>query len=195
MAFKNAYRLLLCFHPVVSADGVSDSAIIDDAYSGLTFSPTSIITPDVEITAYNRDGTVVESRDKKLVTNLKPWVYRETGSITPGNITLSTERAVDQASPLAALLANTSVANPLLGVFKVGEFISADATTRTYKTVLTQVAFLTQCDAFQGSAMEVVTSDWQFTSTGIPTEGSDANAQTMTLTTATGVVVWAPSQN
>lgn len=195
MSFKNAYRLLICFHPVVSADGVTDPAILDDAYSGLVYSPTSIITPNVEITAYNREGTTVETRDKKLVTNLKPWVYRETGAITAGNITLSTERPVDQDSPFAALLTNVSVANPLIGVFKVGEFVSADATTRTYKTVFTQPAFLTQCDAFQGAAMEVVTADWQFTSTGMYTKGAVANNQTMTLTTETGAIAWSTTQN
>lgn len=191
MSFKNAYKLILCFHPVVSADGNVDPAIVDDAYKALTFSPTSLITQDVEITAYNREPTTVESRDKKLVTNLKPWAYRETGVITPGNITLSTERAVDMESPFATLLANTNVDNPLLGVFKVGEFVSATADTRTYKTVLTQVAFLTQCDAFQGAAMEVVTSDWQFTSTGIPVEGSVANNdQLIVLTPSTGAISW-----
>ena len=195
MSFKNAYRLLLCFHPVVSADGVTDPAILDDAYSGLMYSPTSIITPNVEITAYNREGATVETRDKKLVTNLKPWVYRETGAITAGNITLSTERPVDQDSPFAALLVNVSVANPLLGVFKVGEFVSADATTRTYKTVFTQPAFLTQCDAFQGAAMEVVTADWQFTATGMYTKGSIANNQLMTLTTETGAIAWSTTQD
>lgn len=195
MAFKNAYKLLLGFFPVVSENGVVDPAILDEKYSGLEFSPTSLITMDVDITAYNREGTTAATRDLNLVTDMDMWTRRETSTLTPGNITLSTERNVDEVSPFATLLANTSVANPLLGVFKVGVFDSADATTRTYNTLLTQVAFLTQCDAFQGTAKEVVTSDWQFTSTGKPTEGTLANSQTMTLTTATGAIAWSTTQN
>lgn len=195
MAFKNAYKLLIGFFPVVSEGGVVDPAILDEKYSNLEFSPTSVITMDTNITAYNREGTAAATRDVNLVTDMDMWTRRETTMLTPGNITLSTERNVDETSPFATLLANTSVANPLLGVFKVGLFDSADATSRTYKTLLTQVVYLTQCDAFQGTAKEVVTSDWQFTSTGKPTEGTVANDQTLTLTTETGAIAWSTTQN
>jgi hypothetical protein len=190
MSIQNAYRLLLGFFPVVSESGAVDPAIIDEKYKSLEFSQNSLITFDSSITAYNRDPTTVESRDVKLVTDMDMWTRRETASVTAGNITLSTERKVDQSSPLATLLANLSVDNPLLGVFKVGEFLSVSGGVRTYQTVLTQPAFLTSCDAFQGAAHEIITSDWQFTSTGKPTEGSVANAQTMELTVDTGAISW-----
>jgi hypothetical protein len=189
MAFKNAYRLALAFFPAVSAGGSTSSAIKDERYTSTTWGTTSLILPELDITAFNVGGVSAETRDLNTVTDMDLWTRRESGKITAGDITLSAERPVDMPSPIATALSNTDVDDPLLGLFVAGVWDGVvDATTRTYNVWYSQVGILSAADAFNGTAKEIVTTDMTITASGKPTIGSAANAQTMVYTVGTGIL-------
>lgn len=163
-----------------SSSGVADTALLDDRYSDLLWSATTLITPDMDVTNFVVGPSTMTTREKNTVFDLDLYGRVEAGPLTSGDITVSFERPVDMASFFAQTQAITDVDQPQLILFKAGKLKSVTDSARIYDVFYTQAALLTTGDGFNATAKEVLTSEVTFKASGKPTLGVAVNNQTIT---------------
>lgn len=179
-----AYQMIIAAF-LQSSSGSVDSALIDARYKDLTWSPASLITPDMDVTGFSVGASTMTTREKNTVFDLDLYGRVEGGPLTGGDITLNLERAIDAGALFAQTQALTDVDQPQLILYKMGKLKSVSDNARIYDVFYTVAAFLSGGDGFSGTAKEVITSDITFKPSGTPTIGIETNNQTISWNPST----------
>lgn len=188
MSNNLAYQMIIAAF-LQSSSGTVDAALNDARYKDLTWGPTSLITPDMDVTGFSVGAASMTTREKNTVFDLDLYGRVEAGPLTAGDITLNLERAIDANALFAQTQALTDVDQPQLVLYKMGKLKSVSDTERIYDIFYTVAAFLSGGDGFSGTAKEVITSDITFKQSGTPTIGIETNNQTISWNPSTKTMI------
>lgn len=160
-----------------SATGSADSALKDARYADLTWSTTSLITPEMDVTGLTIGASTMTTREKNTVFDLDLYGRVEAGPLAGGDITVNFERVIDQASFFSQTEALTDIEQPQIVLFKLARLKSVGASERVYDVFYTSAAILSSADDVTATAKEVLTSSVTFKRSGTPTVGITQNGQ------------------
>ena len=183
-----AYQMLVAFL-VQDKNGTNYNPLTDPEHSGLKFGTVNAIPGDYSLTNINRGGTATETHELNSIGDADRYARYASGKTTPGAITFALNRPFDRASAYKTLDAVQDVADNRLGLLLVGQLKETTSDgKRVYAVGFATAAILTEDGAINAEAKARFTSNLAFQPSGVPLEGSDACAATMTLDPKTGAV-------
>ena len=183
-----AYQMSVVFL-AQDQNGTNHNPLTDPEYSGLKFGTVNAIPGVYSFTNINRAGTATETHELNSIGDVDKYARYASGKTTPGAITFALSRPFDRASAYQTLDAVKDVADNRLGLLLVGQLKETTSDgKRVYAVGFATAAILTEDGSINAEAKARFTSNLAFQPSGIPLEGSDACAATMTIDPQTGAV-------